>query len=225
MFYLIANWKANKTPAEAKSWMERFTHLSSQDTFTRAIRSNSLRLVLCPPFTLFPVLSPYLTNLSHVYLGAQDVSRFTHGSYTGEVPASSFPKNVKYAIIGHSERRRHFQETDNEVREKARRLQERSIEAFVCLRDTRDAVPPEASYVVYEPESAVGKDYTEPLESILSVKRSLNIPDGKAFLYGGNVNKTNIGRYIESGEIAGFLVGRASLDPDEFMHLASYFPV
>ena len=105
---LVANWKANKTVEEAQQWVE---------TFLQAERLDNRQYVVCPTFPLLPFILD-LTE-ENVDVGVQDLSPFGAGAYTGEVAAYNLQMlGVKYAILGHSERRRYFQETSTHVAQK-----------------------------------------------------------------------------------------------------------
>ncbi len=211
---------------EAASWMETFRDgIRRNQTVANLLSSNALAFVICPAYILIPTVISYLGGLKNVYVGIQDISQFKSGSYTGEVTADLLPPEIHFAIIGHPERRKYFHETDEIIAAKARLLAPRSISSITCIQNATDAVPNESSFVAYEPESAVGQDYDESLSTILDVKKTASLKKEQLFLYGGNVNTKNIDSYLASTEINGFLVGRASLDANEFLQLASHLKV
>ena len=102
-FHLLVNWKANKTLDEALAWIEAIGPYIAPE----------LRLTICPPFPLIiPIAESLRVSKYPIELGAQAVSKYQEGPYTGEVPASLLSGWVNLAIIGHSERRLLFKEDE-----------------------------------------------------------------------------------------------------------------
>ena len=140
---IAGNWKMNKTNAEAKSLVEEFIPLVAgvEDT----------EIVICPPATaLAPVTE--LVKGTNIAVGAQNVHWETSGAYTGEIaPAMLTELGVKYAIIGHSERRDYFGETDENVNRRAKAAIKAGLTPIVCVGEslaTREA----GTYMEYVPE-------------------------------------------------------------------------
>ncbi len=210
MRYFIANWKANKNINEALLWIDVF--LKQQ----RSSWSNSVRIVICPPYPLLYPLSEKIKKMKNIYLGVQNLSIFDNGSFTGEVTAKMVEGLVQYSIIGHSERRKYFSETEDQIEKKIIQAKKHHIEPILCVRDENDKIFPQAKIVAYEPIYAIGTGLNEPPEKVLVKKQRLNLQSNTIFLYGGSVNETNIEKYLATDQINGFLVGNASLDPLKF---------
>src|SRR5258708_27164270 len=105
--FIIANWKSNKTIDEVKIWVEEIA--------TVAIPSEK-EVIVCPPFPFLPLLHGLLTDKKlPIQVGSQDISPFGEGAYTGEVNAKQAAGFITHAIVGHSERRKYFHETDDTV--------------------------------------------------------------------------------------------------------------
>ena len=128
---IAANWKMNKLPSEAEGWAntlkERLTHV---DNF------ENVDVVLCVPFTHLTSLHTILAD-SPVDLGAEDVSAFDSGAYTGEVSAAMLKDiGVSYVIIGHSERREYHAEDDELVHDKLKIALEHGLKPILCVGET-----------------------------------------------------------------------------------------
>lgn len=211
-FLVIANFKSNKTSQEVTSWVSQVS---------RYIRStSSLEIAVAPSF-------PHLPLLKGFTLAAQDVSPFPKGSYTGAVNAAQLKEiGVKYVIIGHSERRRYFHETHQEIANKAQELYSVGLTPVLCL-DKIDiscqfaalAVDKSDLIYAYEPVSDIGGTSTAPIKEISSVIADIRHIAGNSarVLYGGSVNANNISSL--QGLADGVLVATASLDPDNFISL------
>ncbi len=211
MKYFIANWKANKNLNEAVQWMDKF--------LTLPLRYDRTKVVICPPYPLIFPLKEKIKNSKNIYLGAQDISSFESGSYTGDVSAKSLQAMIDYAIIGHSERRKYFNENDEVLAKKTFLAKKYQIEPIFCVRDDKDKIPNGVQIVAYEPVYAIGSGNNESVEKVLKMKQKIQLPKQSYYLYGGSVNNDNATSYLESSEISGFLVGTASLDPDEFFKI------
>lgn len=220
MQYLIANWKANKTLEEIHAWFETFLTLLEQDeNLTRALESKNLHIIVCPAFP-FLLTVKELTKNTGLSVGAQDISVKAPGKYTGEVPAALIRDIAEYTIIGHSERRSNFGETEEIVKEKIALATGNDITSIACIRTSEDIIPQHATIIAYEPVSAIGSGQNEDPALVIEMKRRLNLGTEQSFLYGGSVTRDNIAEYVHTREIDGYLVGTASLDAQHFFDLA-----
>lgn len=211
MKYFIANWKANKNLRESLEWIDKF--------LTLQLQNDRIKVVICPPFPLLYPLKEKIKKAKNIYLGSQDISQFESGSYTGEVTAKSLQGLVDYAIIGHSERRKHFQENEGSLAKKVFLAQRYQIEPIFCIRNENDHIARTVKIVAYEPVAAIGTGKNEELSNILAMKKKLAVAGEIAFLYGGSVNKANANIYLKSSQIDGLLIGGASLDPRHFFEI------
>lgn len=213
MKYFVANWKANKNFEEASLWINIFTK--------QAVVDEETRVIICPPYPLLYPLSQKIKKLKNIYLGVQNVSIFDNGAYTGEVTAQILEGLASFAIVGHSERRKYFNENDLDMEKKIHQAKKYHLEPILCVRDHKDKIPLGVKIVAYEPVGAIGTGLNEKLPKVLAMKQKLNLASETFFLYGGSVNETNAKEYLTSGEIAGFLVGGASLDPIKFSRIVN----
>jgi triosephosphate isomerase len=128
-FIIAGNWKMNMTRDEIEPWSTGYTNSGIES------KSNVTKII-CPPFPLLPYVREHLSN--HGFLvGAQNVSEYEKGAYTGEVSANILKSiDVAYCIVGHSERRQYFHETDEIIREKWLRLRCEGLHPIICVGET-----------------------------------------------------------------------------------------
>lgn len=228
--YIIANWKSNKTPAEATAWLEEvMEELPSNAT-------NFFEIIILPPtIDVLPLYEKMAGNKT-LKLGVQDISLFPEGPYTGEVAIKLVSSLVSYALLGHSERREHLSETDEIVAKKTLLAIRHGLIPIICISNeneiinwenfTRGKIGKEDRKTIifsYEPLSAistgsVGKP-EEPLRAdnfINKIKLEHNIT---TCIYGGSVDGKNTGSFIKQAHTDGVLVGAASLKPNSFLEV------
>ncbi|PIY68509.1 hypothetical protein COY90_05560 [Candidatus Roizmanbacteria bacterium CG_4_10_14_0_8_um_filter_39_9] len=207
MKYVIGNWKANKNYAEVKSWIF---------SFLEVYRPNKAIYGVAASYPFLSYLQKKFGGLPNILIGAQNVSTVEEGSCTGEVTAKSLQGIVSFAIIGHSERRKHFKESDQDLALKIIQAKKYGIEPIYCVRDENDPIPDGVKFVAYEPVAAIGTGQNEAPEKMLEMKKKIKLPKDCIFLYGGSVNEKNASSYFATKEVDGFLIGKASLDPLQF---------
>jgi triosephosphate isomerase (TIM) len=227
-----------KTQAEAVEFLQGFTSLLTETPDDREI-------VLCVPFTDLIRLSRDLHG-SRIRLGAQNVHWESAGAFTGEISAPMLTEiGMRYVIIGHSERRQYFGETDETVNLRLKAAQAAGLTPILCVGESkqqRDAgeiefvigqqiekglvgVDQTNLVVAYEPIWAIGTGETcesaEANRVIGFIRRQLKNPD-VSIQYGGSVKPDNIDEIMAQSEIDGALVGGASLQPDSFARIVNF---
>ena len=218
---IAANWKMFKGPAETAAFLAAFEPPEGAD------------VVICPPFAS---LAAAMAGGATVY--AQNVHWEPHGAYTGEVSAEMLLElGVAGAIVGHSERRQLFGESDEQVARRARSAVEAGLGVIACVGETLEqreagdmalilkiqieaiafAVGEHERLVVaYEPVWAIGTGKTatpeQAAEAHAFIKGLIDVP----VLYGGSVKPDNAEELLSQTGVDGALVGGASLDPVSF---------
>ncbi len=227
-----------KTQGESSEFLQKFLPELEQTPEDREV-------VLCAPFTDLNAMSKSLHG-SLVQLGAQNIHWEDEGAYTGEIAGVMLTEiGVRYVIVGHSERRQYFGETDETVNLRLRAAQRHGLTPILCVGETkqqRDAgeteqliatqlkkdlvdVDQKQLVIAYEPIWAIGTgDTCEASEAnriIGMIRSQLKIPD-VSIQYGGSVKPNNIDEIMAQPEIDGALVGGASLEPKSFARIVNY---
>lgn len=222
--YVLANWKAHKTLSDAETWIEKFRQLYNPHP--------QVEVIIAPSTLCLPALRQKLTADREccIALASQDLSSFPLGSYTGETPAEMLRGLVTYAILGHSERRRYFHETNHDIANKVSEALAADIKPVLCVdlpyaRSQIAALNEEGNedlIIGYGPVEAIGIDIPQTIEKTReAIKEIQTISSGKPILYGGSINKGNVVDYLEIPGVAGVMAGSASLDPEEFAFICA----
>jgi len=222
MRYLIANWKAQMTFTEIVDWLGVFNHFVDSNSHLKKQLHEQLTIVICPPFPFILYVREHLNNLPNIKVGAQNISTVKRGKFTGEVTAYALKDICDFVIVGHSERRSNFNESEEDIALKISRADQYNIQAIHCIRDERDMIYDNAKIIAFEPVEAIGTGENANPKTVTELKTKLNLADDVMFLYGGSADSTNIHDYLNTGQIDGFLVGTASLYPKEFYAMASH---
>ena len=214
--FIAGNWKSNKTIVQTKDWFDNFKLKSLNFKF-----SEGLKIVLCVPFTLLSISKQLIDEYSlPLELAAQDISPFDSGAYTGEVNALQIKELAEWVIIGHSERRTLFSETDDVLTKKVQQAKTVGLHIIYCVSDADIKVPENVDVVAYEPVWAIGTGKTDTPENanqvIEAIKKKTNI---STVIYGGSVTADNVNSFVSMPSIDGVLPGGASLDPEKFYNL------
>ncbi|MEH2289709.1 triose-phosphate isomerase [Nostoc sp.] len=235
---IAGNWKMFKTQADTQEFLQGFLPHLEQTPQGREV-------ILCPPFTDLSVLSKSLHG-SLIQLGAQNVHWEEYGAYTGEISGPMLTElGVRFVIVGHSERRQYFCETDATVNLRLRTAQRFGLTPILCVGETkqqRDAGETESLIslqldkglvdidqdnlvIAYEPIWAIGTgDTCEVTEAnrIIGLIRSQLTNPNVSIQYGGSVKPNNIDEIMAQPEIDGVLVGGASLEAESFARIVNF---
>jgi triosephosphate isomerase (TIM) len=222
---IAGNWKMYKGPAETAEFCnglkERLADLEGVD------------VAVCPPFTSLAAAVQVLAG-TDIAVAAQNVHWEAEGAFTGEVSAPMLLELGVYgAIVGHSERRQHFGETDEDVAKRAEAALAAGLSVIACVGETdeeRERGETEAVLrrqvsvleaednlvVAYEPVWAIGTGKTATpeiaQEAHVFIKGMLDVP----VLYGGSVKPDNADELLAQPAVDGALVGGASLEAESF---------
>ena len=124
---IAGNWKMNKTAAEGKALVEALKGLVADVCPSKA------DIVVCPPFTTIAAVAEAIKG-SNIKLGAQNIHWAASGAFTGEIAADMLKElGVEYVIIGHSERRQYFGETDETVNKRVKAALAAGFKPIVCI--------------------------------------------------------------------------------------------
>jgi triosephosphate isomerase len=221
---IAGNWKMYKGPAEAAEFCLR---LREQDL-------TGVDVVVCPPYVSLAVSVQLLAG-TEVAVAAQDVHWDPEGAYTGEISAGMLLELGVYgAIVGHSERRQYFGETDETTAQRARAALSAGLFVIACVGETEEEreggvtedvlrrqvslfEPDDNLVIAYEPVWAIGTGKTATpdmaQEAHAFIKSVLDVP----VIYGGSVKPDNAEELLGRPDVDGALVGGASLELESFM--------
>ena len=232
--FFVANWKLNGD----------FKFIDQFIDNLKVLNDNSKCVVICPTSIHLDYLRSKKNNF---YVGAQNVSEHQNGAYTGEISCNALlDLGIEFCILGHSERRQLFNETNNDVCLKASRVIEYKIVPIVCIGETleekendktndvlskqlQDSIPMSSNsnntILAYEPVWAIGTGLTPTLEEINTTHEFIKNHNSKfanyKILYGGSVKANNAKEIVSLLNVDGALIGGASLKSDDFTKIIS----
>jgi triosephosphate isomerase len=223
---IAGNWKMFKGAHQARAYAAQLELLPG--------RSPEVDIVVCPPFVSLEATIQGLGTDTAIRVYAQNVHWELEGAYTGEVSAPMLLElGVAGAIVGHSERRRHFGETDATAGMRAEAALEAGLHVIACVGETeqeREAGETEAVLerqvaalprherllIAYEPVWAIGTGKTATPEIAQEAHAFVKSLHDTSVLYGGSVKPDNAAVLLELPDVDGALVGGASLDLASF---------
>ena len=238
---VAGNWKMNKTVAEARELVSALVPLVAE--------MDAVKVVLCPPATAYVPVHALLAG-TEIGLGTQNMHWEASGAYTGELAPAMVAEFGQYTIIGHSERRAYFGETDETVNKKVLAAQANGLIPIVCVGETleeNEAGETEAVVsrqikeglagvsadlvIAYEPIWAIGtgraatgemaNDTIKVIRGVLAELFGADAAEEIRILYGGSVKGANAAEFFSQSDIDGALVGGASLKADAFAAIAA----
>lgn len=247
---IAGNWKMNLNHLEAIALVQKLSWTLSDADHNH----KEVEVAVFPPFTdLRSVQTLIDAERFDLQLGAQDVSSHDSGAFTGEISASMLAKlEVKYVLIGHSERRQHHGESDQVVNAKIAQVWKSKLTPIICVGETLEELEAEGQSAVpvrqalaalaghselgefviaYEPVWAIGTGKVASPAQAAEVCKALRDAivaehgeqhRGIRILYGGSVKAANVAGFLSNPEVNGVLVGGASLDAEEFAGIARF---
>lgn len=240
---IAGNWKMHGTRASVADLLAQIKQCFE--------KNDAAEMAVFPPFVFLEQTQQALTNTS-IFWGAQNVAAETQGAFTGEVSAAMLREfNCRYVIVGHSERRALYGETDAVVAKKFALAQQTGLCPIVCVGETleerngnlmHEIVARQLNTVIelngvkalqnavlaYEPVWAIGTGLTATPEQAQEIHAMLReqvsahdagIARQLRILYGGSLKAANASALLVMPDIDGGLIGGASLDAKEFLHI------
>lgn len=236
---IVANWKMHKTGAEAQEFL----------TQIQGKIPSSVKVFIAPPFTALSVMKP-----QGVVLGGQNMHEADEGAFTGEISARMLKAaGAQFVLLGHSERRRLFHETDHLIHQKLQKAISSQLIPVLCIGETLEErrakktfdvlstqlkaaltrISPAEIVLAYEPVWAIGTGQTatpEMAQEVHQFCRSFlqklwgeEIAAKTSILYGGSVTPETAPALAKQPDIDGALVGGASLDAAKFIQIIQGF--
>jgi triosephosphate isomerase len=234
---IAGNWKMYKTIAEAKDFFSIFLPL---------IKESSAKILIAPPFTALFSCAEAVKG-SPVLIGAQNISAYKEGAYTGEVSARMAKEaGAAFVLLGHSERRLHFHETGALLQKKLHEALAAGLIPILCVGETAEEREAGRSLeivkkqldealsseelkdliIAYEPVWAIGTGKTATPQMAQEMHQNIRahlrekMVKNCPILYGGSVKSDTLAALLKEDDIDGVLVGGASLDPKHFAAMA-----
>ncbi|MBL7048179.1 MAG: triose-phosphate isomerase [Nitrospira sp.] len=237
--FIAANWKMQKTIGETEAFINAFLPMVKD--------INDVDILIAPPYTSLETASRLLKG-SNVFLAAQNVYLEEKGAFTGEIsPDMLIAVGCTHVIIGHSERRQYFGETDETVNKKIKLARNKGLKVILCIGETLEEresgktfdildtqlkgslkdLPLDEITIAYEPVWAIGTGKTasdeQANEAHVHIRKWLAANKEGAekvrIQYGGSVKPDNVKGLMSQPEIDGALVGGAALQPESFSEL------
>ena len=246
---VIANWKMNIPSGGISGWIpEEMISTNDEVEFDR--KSSYFKFMgIAPPISH---LSELKNLLNFGFLGSQDISRFNDGAKTGDISADMvIDIGCTFAILGHSERREFYNETNSLVSEKLRICLEKNIMPVVCIGESLEdynagktlevldmqlkeiftSISTKKTVVIaYEPVWAIGSGKTPTADEVNNIHQHIkdivqSIAEIEAIsvIYGGSVNCENAKSFFQQTNIDGALIGGASLNGKDFLDIYNDF--
>ena len=205
--FIAGNWKMNKNPEEAKAFVEAVaSKLPSSELVEAGIAA--------PALDLSTVLAA--AKGSNLKVAAQNCYFENAGAFTGEnSPKVLSEMGTDYVVIGHSERREYFHETDEDINKKAKAIFANGMLPIICCGETLE------TYEAGKAAEFVGGQVSAARD-VVAADFGQEVADKVRVQYGGSVKPENVAAYMACPDVDGALVGGASLQPESFLALLDF---
>ncbi len=240
------NWKMHKTLTEGQGLAQEIRTMADTEIV------GDVELLIFPPFIHLQILAKQMEG-SHVKVGAQNINQAEQGAFTGEISASMLTSiGVQYTLVGHSERRQYYNETNEICSAKIKTALSHQITPVFCIGETLEERENNAHFTVienqlkaligadlskcilaYEPVWAIGTGKTASstqanemhihIRKVLSNLFSEAQAQAVSILYGGSVKPDNAQELFSQSDIDGALIGGAALQSRDFINIAKSF--
>lgn len=222
--YVIGNWKCHKSSDDGRRWLDKFAALYRPH--------REVQVIVAPSMVSLEAIAIHLEglNLENVSLAAQDVSPFPKGSYTGAVAADMVTKMAGYAIIGHSERRRYFHETSQDVLNKVTEAADSGLTPIVCVDSYNTLaqlggladIECKQILIAYTPVDVLNFNISEsPAKVVEAVEHIRQKFPTFPVVYGGALLPGIAKDYLQLSLLSGVFVGASSLEPEPFADICN----
>ncbi len=237
-----ANWKLNKSPEESREFVIQLKN----EIFKIENFFLNKEVILFPQAYSLEGISNLCAG-THIHFGPQNIHSEVSGAFTGE-NSGQIAQTLKsqFALVGHSERREIFKETDSQINQKNRLLQSLIMTPVFCVGETlaereqkktleicfsqlqqglQDCNPQKRLIVAYEPVWAIGTGKVATLQQVAEVHQALKDKltamsfENFQLLYGGSVKPENAAGLLKVAHVDGFLIGGASLEVNSFLKI------
>ena len=243
---VAGNWKMN-------GLLSDLGEIEAMRDAVEAGGAGSAEVLICPPATLIGAAAAIVRGTA-LKIGGQTCRSESCGAHTGDVSAAMLrDAGASYVILGHSERRASYGETNAAVRARAVSVIEAGLSAIICVGETKaereagralavvgrqllGSIPahpdPTRLVIAYEPVWAIGTGITPTIADVAAMHRFIRgeverlVPTGGnqiRLLYGGSVRPRNARELMSVADVDGGLIGGASLDVDDFMGIAGVY--
>jgi triosephosphate isomerase len=242
---VAGNWKMNNSFDEAEELVTDIAEYLEKNPVDDA------EIIICPPF-IYLEMTTDVSAESQFAVGAQNLCAYDKGAYTGEISAAMLAGlDVEYCIIGHSERRKYFGDTDEIIAAKIQQALKENISPIFCCGESlaereagnyKEVVQTQIEealanlsademdnvIIAYEPVWAIGTGLNATpahayIREILLENFSIAIANNTTILYGGSCNAGNAKEIFAQPDVDGGLIGGASLKASEFIQIITAF--
>ena len=220
---IAGNWKMNNTLSQTKAFAEEIKPIMPKGKWCS--------VVLCVPATNIQA-AVRLFKDCHIAIGAETCHELDHGAYTGEITAAMIKEaGAKYVIIGHSERRQYYNETDFTVNKKVHAALAAGLIPIICVGESLEEreLGVTMELIAYEPLWAIGTGKTataeqagevcQAIRTVIRKQYGAHVARSVTIQYGGSMNAKNAQELLAQPDVDGGLIGGAALKPADFVQI------